>query len=250
MRRITLLGLVLATVASVPAQVTDSTEPSAQARPEYSDLQLLETWGWLLAQRFNLRNLETTELELEAINRGMEAFIKGEEPPTDLQFSVGQMQAYFTQRETRVREEQIAENTAAEQAFFDSLFGKSGIQSLGSGLHFEILEEGEGPEPDETDVVEVHYRGTFIDGEVFDSSYAKGRPARFRLNGVIPGWTQGLQLIGEGGKIKLYVPAELGYGEMGSEGVPPASTLIFEVELLKVLGDVELPSAAGNAAGQ
>jgi FKBP-type peptidyl-prolyl cis-trans isomerase len=84
--------------------------------------------------------------------------------------------------------------------------------------------------------VSCHYVGTFLDGVEFDSSYKRNEPSEFVLNSVIPGWTQGLQLIGEGGKVKLYVPAKLGYGDQGTPGVPPASALIFEVELLKVLG--------------
>ena len=242
MKKYTLIVILALFASSARSQITDSMQMSGDAQPQYGDLQLLETWGWLLAENFNLKGLEITEFELEAISRGMNAHIRGEAAPTDLQHSVNQMQEYFTQRETRIQIRQMQEGRAAEQAFFDSLWGQPNIQSLGSGLHFEIIEAGEGPKPTPSDVVVVHYSGTFINGEEFDSSYRKGQPARFKLDGVIPGWTQGLQQIAKGGKIKLYVPSKLGYGDAGSGGVPAASTLIFDVELLDILSGADQPS--------
>jgi FKBP-type peptidyl-prolyl cis-trans isomerase len=113
---------------------------------------------------------------------------------------------------------------------------KEGIMTTPSGLQYKIILSGNEKKPKATDKVRVNYKGTFLDGKVFDSSYEGKKPVEFPLTGVIKGWTEGLQLIGEGGKITLYVPSELGYGDAGYPPViPPSSTLIFEIELLNIL---------------
>ncbi len=105
-----------------------------------------------------------------------------------------------------------------------------------SGLQYEVIKEGNGKKPSATDQVKVHYVGTLIDGTKFDSSRDRGQPAVFPLNGVIPGWTEGLQLMSEGSVYKLYIPSNLAYGEQGTQGlIGPNATLIFEVELLEVV---------------
>ncbi|MBR6304407.1 MAG: FKBP-type peptidyl-prolyl cis-trans isomerase [Paludibacteraceae bacterium] len=104
-----------------------------------------------------------------------------------------------------------------------------------SGLQYEVLVQGKGPKPTAEQTVKVHYEGTLIDGTVFDSSYQRGEPIEFPLNGVIKGWTEGLQLMPKGSKYKLYIPYELGYGERGAgQSIPPYATLIFTVELLDI----------------
>ena len=123
---------------------------------------------------------------------------------------------------------------------------KPGVVSLPSGLSYEILQPGTGEYPKSTDSVKVHYTGTLIDGTVFDSSVQRNEPAEFLLDQVVPGWTEGLQKINKGGKIKLYVPPHLAYGDDGRPGIPPASTLIFEVELLDFKSPT--PPAAKAAA--
>ena len=121
------------------------------------------------------------------------------------------------------------------QKFLEENKTKEGIKVTESGLQYEILTEGKGKTPTETDTVEVHYRGVLIDGTEFDSSYKRNNSISFPLNGVIKGWTEGLQLMKEGAKYKFYIPSELAYGERGAgQNIPPHSTLIFEVELLKV----------------
>jgi len=111
-----------------------------------------------------------------------------------------------------------------------------GVVETASGLQYKILNPGSNVKPTANDKVKVHYIGKLVDGTKFDSSYDRNEPIEFPLNGVIPGWTEGMQFIGEGGKIILYIPYSLGYGERGSPPViPPYSTLIFEVELLKVV---------------
>lgn len=118
--------------------------------------------------------------------------------------------------------------------FLNDNMKRDGVEMTASGLQYEVLQAGSGNSPGATDVVEVHYEGTFIDGSVFDSSYQRGQTIEFPLNRVIAGWTEGLQLMQEGAKYKLFIPYNLGYGEGGAGPIPGYSTLIFTVELIKV----------------
>ena len=112
---------------------------------------------------------------------------------------------------------------------------KAGVTVTDSGLQYEVIQSGDGRSPNRTDRVTVHYRGTLVDGREFDSSYKRGEPATFPLNRVIAGWTEGLQLMKEGDKWRLFIPSNLGYGQRGSGSMIGSNeTLIFEVELLKV----------------
>lgn len=123
-----------------------------------------------------------------------------------------------------------------QQQFLEENARQPGVQVTESGLQYKVITQGDGPKPADANAeVEVHYRGTLIDGTVFDSSYDRGESISFFLNQVIGGWTEGLQLMPTGSKYMLYIPSELGYGKRGAAGViPPNATLIFEVELLKV----------------
>jgi len=129
--------------------------------------------------------------------------------------------------------------------------GLKGYQKTASGLLYKIEKPGTGKKPGPTDTVEVHYKGTLIDGTVFDSSYDRKKTINFPLNRVIPGWTEGLQLISEGGKMNLVIPSDLAYGDRGAPpNVPGGSTLIFDIELIKVNGAKSAPSAAKSAASK
>lgn len=129
----------------------------------------------------------------------------------------------------------VSEATDQEAAFLKENAKKENVKETASGLQYIIEREGTGAKPGPTDRVEVHYAGKLLDGTEFDSSYKRNEPIVFGLNQVIPGWTEGLQLIGSGGKIKLFIPSKLGYGARGAGNViPPFSTLVFDVELLDI----------------
>lgn len=125
-------------------------------------------------------------------------------------------------------------NTAEGVKFLAENKAKEGVQTTASGLQYKIITAGTGVKPKATDSVKVHYSGKLLNGEVFDSSIARGEPVEFPVNGVIPGWVEALQLMPQGSKWEVYIPADLAYGATGNQKIPPASTLIFEVELLEV----------------
>ena len=126
-------------------------------------------------------------------------------------------------------------NKAEGEAFLAENAKKSGVTTLPSGLQYEVLTEGAGRKPSLGSSVTTHYHGTLINGTVFDSSYQRGQPATFPVNGVIAGWTEALQLMGEGAKYRLYIPSDLAYGKRGAgRDIPGDTALIFDVELIKV----------------
>ena len=139
---------------------------------------------------------------------------------------------YFDQKARSQAEGAIAEG----KVFLENNAKRNGVTVTASGLQYEVLTEGTGRSPKATDKVRCHYEGQLINGTVFDSSYKRGEPADFPLDGVIPGWTEGVQLMKEGAKYRFFIPYLLGYGERGAgSSIPPYSTLIFDVELIKVL---------------
>lgn len=140
--------------------------------------------------------------------------------------------------ETAFNEKTQEKNAEAMQKSIDFLAEnakKQGVQITPSGLQYEVLVEGKGPKPTKNSTVKVHYEGRLIDGTLFDNSYERQEPAIFPLEGVIPGWAEGLQLMNVGSKYKLYIPWEIGYGPYENGPIPPYSTLIFTVELLEIV---------------
>ena len=136
-----------------------------------------------------------------------------------------------------MKSQQAAENLKAGEAFLAENKKRPEVVALPSGLQYEILEAGTGPSPKNFHNVTCHYHGTLIDGTVFDSSVDRGEPISFPVDGVIPGWTEALQLMKEGDKWKIFIPSNLAYGEHGAgEKIAPNSTLVFEVELLSIEG--------------
>ena len=131
---------------------------------------------------------------------------------------------------------QMDKNTSAGEAFLAENLAKDGVQETASGLQYKIIEEGTGKSPKAEDEVEVNYEGSLLDGQVFDSSYERGESITFPLNRVIPGWTEGVQLMKEGATYEFYIPSDLAYGPNAPQGsiIGPNATLIFKVELIKV----------------
>lgn len=186
-----------------------------------------------------LAQMGASDLNIDDFADAIKDVINGNElkvPHKDAQTIV---QEYFRQQEERInaiRAEQGKAAKAEGEKFLAENGKKEGVVTLKSGLQYVVLREGNGKKPKATDQVKCHYEGTLINGQVFDSSYKRNEPAVFPLNQVIPGWTEGLQLMQEGAKYRFYIPYILAYGESGAGGsIPPFATLIFDVELLEVM---------------
>jgi len=150
------------------------------------------------------------------------------------------MQAMYEERSKKMSAES-GDNLKKGQEWLEANKSKDGVKVTASGLQYKVVQEGSGAKPKDSDIVVVHYKGTLLDGTEFDSSIKRGQPAEFPLKAVIPGWTEGLQLMKKGGKYEFYIAPELAYGERGRPSIPANSVLIFEVELI----DIKPPQAGG-----
>jgi FKBP-type peptidyl-prolyl cis-trans isomerase len=178
------------------------------------------------------------EVDIPALVQGLEETIAGTEPRLD-DTTREKVKADITRKlQQKQMDERLAKAKVAKEAgdkFLAENAKREGVKTTASGLQYEILSEGKGATPKASDKVTVHYKGTLIDGTEFDSSYSRGQPVTFPLANVIPGWTEGLQLVKVGGKAKLFIPANLGYGERGAGAkIGPNETLVFEVELINI----------------
>ena len=186
--------------------------------------------GLSMGNNFKSSGIQT--LSVTDFANGVKAVYEGEKPEMTYDEAKQVINDFFTQMQREVNDR----NRAEGEAFLAENKKKSGVVVLPSGLHYEVLTEGKGKKPAATDRVQCHYHGTLINGEVFDSSIERGEPAVFGVSQVIPGWVEALQLMPEGSKWRLFIPSDLAYGENGAGGkIAPNSTLIFDVELLKVL---------------
>jgi FKBP-type peptidyl-prolyl cis-trans isomerase FkpA len=171
------------------------------------------------------------EFDYEAMVQGIRESIEGQESRFSLEEAVGLVQTAYMATVTRKAEESRKKN----DQFLAENSKKEGVVITSSGLQFEVITEGQGRNPAASDVVSVNYEGTLIDGTVFDSSYTRGEPAEFPLDQVIPGWTEGIQLMKVGSVYRFFIPSSLAYGEQGAgDMIPPNSALIFKVELLSI----------------
>jgi len=178
------------------------------------------------------------DIDLPAFSDGIKAGVEG----TESKYTEAEMREVMLKFQTSMIEKQVeSQEQAAEAAsqkekqFFEENKKKNGVSSTDSGLQYRIIKSGEGPKPTVSDSVTVHYHGTLTDGTVFDSSYERGEPVTFKVDRVIAGWTEALQLMHEGDKWELYIPSTLAYGSHGAGGrIGPNETLVFEVELIKV----------------
>ncbi|MGK7294342.1 MAG: FKBP-type peptidyl-prolyl cis-trans isomerase [Candidatus Wenzhouxiangella sp. M2_3B_020] len=177
-------------------------------------------------------------LDIDILMEGLKASYLGEETLLTQEEALAEREKFIQQRQQKLAEQRAEDarvNKEEGEAFLAANAEKEGVEVTDSGLQYRVIEAGDGASPDADDRVTVHYRGKLINGVEFDSSYAREEPATFGLNQVIPGWTEGLQLMEEGAKYEFFIPSELAYGEQGRPGpIGPNSTLIFEVELLEV----------------
>ena len=202
---------------------------SARAADMSEEQKTFYALGQVLARNVSVFSL--TRAELDAVQKGFHDGVLGSKSAVDMNVYGPKIQPLAASRQAAANEK----SAAAGKAQLAKAAEEKGAVKAKSGLVYLALREGKGAMPTPTDTVSVHYRGTLIDGTEFDSSYARGEPATFRLDGVIAGWTEGLQLMRPGAKFRLFVPAELAYGERGGGSkIGPNSALIFEVELLAV----------------
>ena len=192
--------------------------------------------GMMLAQ--NMLSSGIQKIEFDDFVAGVKAILTGSEPAVPFKEAGQLLEKYFADIEAEQKAEAEAMGAALREegeAFLKMNAEADGVVVLPSGLQYKVLAEGEGKKPKATDKVKCHYAGTLLNGVQFDSSYDRGEPAVFGLNQVIPGWTEGVQLMSEGSKYEFYIPYNLAYGANGAPGaIPPYAALIFTVELLGI----------------
>jgi FKBP-type peptidyl-prolyl cis-trans isomerase len=231
-----ILGLAAASAQEVKVNLPgQASQPAAApAKPAFTDAQLIEEFGWFIGKRVGLTELEFSPAEIGLLIKGLQVAAAGKDSPFELE-KIGPMMDEFMQKKQAAYLGKLkTKNLGVNADFFEKLKANKAIVELPSGLRYEIVQAGSGPNPKPTETVRVHYVGKLIDGTEFDSSVKRGEPAEFPLDQVIAGWTEGIQKMNKGGKIKLYVPPHLAYGDDGRPGIPPGSTLVFDVELLDI----------------
>ena len=185
-----------------------------------------------------LAGMGAKELNIDDFAQAIKDVISGSELKVDNAEAQTLVQNFFQEQEAKQQAAAAEAGKAAKaagEAFLAENGKKEGVVTLPSGLQYQVLEEGNGKKPSATDQVVCHYEGTLIDGTVFDSSYQRNQPATFGLNQVIPGWTEGVQLMQEGAKYRFFIPYKLAYGERGAGAqIPPFAALVFDVELIEV----------------
>lgn len=190
------------------------------------------SYAWGLAMGQQLRGMGVKDLNVEDYAAAVKAVFEGTESAIPFE----EAQTLINEYLQNLEEEMTKAAREAGEKFLEENKKNEGVKVTASGLQYVVEKEGEGAQPAATDEVTVHYTGKLLNGQVFDSSVQRGEPATFPLNRVIPGWTEGVQLMKEGAKYTFFIPSDLAYGPQGiPNAIPPHSTLIFEVELIKVI---------------
>lgn len=190
------------------------------------------SYAWGLAMGRQLQGMGMKELNVEDFKMGILSVFEGTDPAISVEEAQKLIQDYLNDLQAKAEE---AAKSAGKK-FLEENKQNADVKETASGLQYVVEKEGEGAQPTAEDEVTVHYTGRLLDGTVFDSSVNRGEPATFPLNRVIPGWTEGVQLMKEGAKYTFFIPSDLAYGPQGVPGaIPPHSTLIFDVELIKVV---------------
>jgi FKBP-type peptidyl-prolyl cis-trans isomerase len=229
-----------------PEDLKDALLPPAPEPPPpppsgYSERQIIETWGWSVGQQTGAAKFGLAKADLALLAQGLATGVKGRPAPYDLHMIYPEVKQFVAGHREKVRVEARQKRTAETEALFAGLKQNTNVVELSNGLRYEILKPGSGPFPKTGQTVLVNYVGHLIDGHVFDKTM--NEPLHVEVGTVIHGWNEGIQKINKGGKIRLYIPASLGYGEEAVSGIPPGSTLIFEVELV----DIQETPQASNA---
>jgi FKBP-type peptidyl-prolyl cis-trans isomerase FklB len=225
--------------------------PAQPGRPKPEALQDKASYiiGLNLGKSLKTQDVPVTQ---DLIVQGLRDGLAGAAPllsDEEIQAAMQEFQQQIMGQQQAKREAEGAKNLKSSQAFLDQNKTRKEVKTTASGLQYEVLKEGSGETPKPTDQVTVNYRGTLPDGKVFDSSYDRGQPATFPVNGVIPGWVEALQLMKPGAKYKIYLPPALAYGERGAGAdIGPNQALVFEVELISVSNTPPAPPA--DAQGQ
>ena len=224
--------------------------PAAAPAKQFTETQILEAYGFFMGAQMGLRQLEFTKEQVEAMARGMIASAAGGQPSFDAREVGPEVDAYLGRKNQIFMGKLKAMQTAVSGEFFAKLKENKNVIELPSGLRYEVVQAGKGAVAKPGQVVTIHYTGSLVTGQVFDDSREQGQPAELLLqaatpqspNGVIAGMFEGLQKTGVGGKLKLYIPASLAYGDEGAPGaIPPGAALVFDVEILAVK---DAPAAA------
>lgn len=237
MKRIIIVFVSAALLIAVNVSCTKSTESESPGKEISLDtLQQKGSYimGYQQGRNLKMRQLDT-EIDLDTFIQGLKDAVKGESKIEEKEMNEIFREFFQGVRERlETKRNALGEKNKAEgEQFLKENAQKEGVTVTGSGLQYRVLTEGTGPNPSPTDTVTVHYKGTLIDGTEFDSSYKRGEPAKFPLNRVIAGWTEGLQLMNKGAKYEFFIPPDLGYGARGQgDKIGPNAVLIFEVELL------------------
>jgi FKBP-type peptidyl-prolyl cis-trans isomerase len=222
------------------ASASATATPAAPAKPSFTEAQIVEEIGWFHGKNLGLFELGFSKADLDNLIKGLQAAAAGKEAPYDLNAIGPQVQQFMQQKQMAYVSKMKEKSTSENAAFFAKLKDNKNVTALPDGLRYEIIKPGTGAYPKPTDVVKIHYTGTLVNGTVFDSSVERNQPLEMPVNQFVPGFTEGLQKINKGGKIKMYIPPELGYGDESKGEIPPGSALVFDVELL----DINPPAAA------
>ncbi|UIP25205.1 FKBP-type peptidyl-prolyl cis-trans isomerase [Acinetobacter towneri] len=225
------VAVILGGAALVPVYYA-SQNPAVATSKASANASAVEKISYALG--YEVAHQTPPELDINSFVTGVREGHARKQPA----YTEEELQKAYEQFQQELQQKQATQAQAAQTAsdsFLTENGKKAGVQTTASGLQYQVIKEGTGKQPTASSVVKVHYTGKLVDGKVFDSSVQRGEPIEFPLNQVITGWTEGLQLMKEGGKATLYIPSQLGYGEQGVPGMIPAnSTLIFDVELIEV----------------
>lgn len=237
--------------SSAPEAAAPAAAASATVTLETTQQRLSYGIAYGLGQRMAA---DSVPMDIDAFTAGLRDALEGGEPRMTQEEITTEMQAYqekMAAEQQVVQAEMATANAAAAAAYLAENATLEGVVVTESGLQYQIIEAGEGAMPSADDTVEVHYRGTLVDGTEFDSSYSRGQTVSFGVGQVIPGWTEALQLMPVGSKWKLGIPPELGYGAGGAgQMIGPNSALIFEVELISIPSQAEAAAAPAEAAAE